>query len=197
MRKSFMKHLAVAAVAVGSIAMASHAAAVDLAVGSDPYVGLINDGIPSSLSNEVTYINTLLDQGLGTGPTLVGTETYTRSLYNCGSVCPDVTLLGSFKDESPDSLTFTQDGTIQYVLGKYDASKAGAYVWWVGGLATGTQFSIPDAAGSCGKDGCGLSHVSLFTTSDRPPQEIPEPGSLALLGLALAGLGLARRGRKQ
>jgi hypothetical protein len=37
----------------------------------------------------------------------------------------------------------------------------------------------------------GISHMSLYGTKD--DMQVPEPGSLALLGLGLAGLGLARR----
>ena len=38
----------------------------------------------------------------------------------------------------------------------------------------------------------GLSHVSLFYRTGEPP-EVPEPATLALLGLGLAGLRLARK----
>ena len=41
--------------------------------------------------------------------------------------------------------------------------------------------------------GGGLSHVELYGANGR---SVPEPGTLALLGLGLAGIGLARR-RKQ
>jgi len=42
----------------------------------------------------------------------------------------------------------------------------------------------------------GLGHLSFYDTSGpRPPQEIPEPGALLLVGAALAALGLMRRRR--
>ena len=38
-----------------------------------------------------------------------------------------------------------------------------------------------------------ISHISAYYATSRPPQEIPEPGPLGLLGLGMVGLWYARR----
>jgi len=47
----------------------------------------------------------------------------------------------------------------------------------------------------------GLSHMSLYlregSDDDLPPERIPEPSAVALLGVGLLGMGLARKGRRQ
>ncbi|MCC5887195.1 MAG: PEP-CTERM sorting domain-containing protein [Gammaproteobacteria bacterium] len=43
--------------------------------------------------------------------------------------------------------------------------------------------------------GMGLSHITFWGASDRPPETVPEPGVIALLAIGLLALGLVRRRR--
>ena len=47
------------------------------------------------------------------------------------------------------------------------------------------------------KKGGGLSHIALYGKGDKePPEEIPEPGALSLLGMLMLAAGIATRRRK-
>lgn len=47
------------------------------------------------------------------------------------------------------------------------------------------------------KKGGGLSHIALYGKGDKePPEEIPEPGALGLLGMLALAAGVATRRRK-
>jgi hypothetical protein len=88
-------------------------------------------------------------------------------------------------------------GFTGYVLTKYDAEKGGDLIWYLDNV-TG-EYDLQQKYGSCGNkdnpEGCGMSHLAIFKTGGGggPPQEIPEPGSIALVGLAMLGLGAVRR----
>jgi len=190
------KSMAVA-LAVCSMGFASQVSATQLlAQDSDPrYLGMIIDGIPPS--DFLQFVNNLLSLPANSPTQVIGTETYDRSPNNCpgpgGPACAAATD-GTKTDGASSAINVTG---YEYLWGKYDAANAGAYVWYVGGL---TLAEIPQNLGNCGQgSGCGLSNYAVINWDEggTPPQQIPEPASLALVGLSLAGLALTRRRRQQ
>ncbi len=179
-----IKKLAATIAVACSLAFASTASALSLTVG-DPfyYLGSITDGIPASQANETAWVNALTTQALGTTASF-GDESLFRSTNNFG-VLPSTLTLAFAKDEAA-SLTnpFNLSSGSLYVLGKYGAAAGQqiSYVWYVGGLAAGTEIGLPSGA---------LSHISVWSGT---PTNVPDSGAtVALIALGLVGLGLVGR----
>lgn len=159
----------------------------DLTYGDANYLGLINDGIPSSLSMEVGYINNLNDLAPGAGPVAIGSETYDRIDSTLLGPFDDAVLLGATKDEDMDEVNNStqQDGIYQYILGKYDGPNYGSQVWYNADGFTG-DITLQATSGPGGTGNFGLSHISLFNPMSTT---VPVPATLLLFGLGLLALG--------
>jgi len=170
--------------AVGNV----QAALIDLTQSSaDYYVGSITPDVPSSEGLEIQYINYLITLS----PGITGTS-YDQTFSRAGSIIPVADLAsvtGAFGYKEAESIldgrwTYNLNSGF-YILGKYDADKAGALVWFVDDAKYGDVFTLPARFNDK-----GLSHLSVY--SDGSP--VPVPGTLILFGSGLVGLaGIARR----
>jgi hypothetical protein len=172
-----------------SIGLASQVSALTLTTSSGQFLGSFHPAHPSNPTNEVDYINVLIDLAEGTSGFFdAGTgQTYDRSSNTPLGCCDDAVLAGhSVGDNQPTTIDVTG---FTYLLAKYDADQGGDLVWYVGDL-TGLV-DIQSKFGSCGQDGCGLSHWDLFnpeTDGASPTDTVPEPSTLLLLGAGLIGV---------
>jgi hypothetical protein len=174
-----------------------------LSQSSGEFMGVVSPGAPAGAADEANYINYLNSMAAPSTASALS-QTFTRSANTlCFNTCPDITFTGG----QPNGLTkadgsflgvdFGTGGFTGYVLTKYDADKGGDLVWYLNNV-TGV-YDLQQTYGNCGNPndpaGCGMSHLSVFKTGGGggPPQEIPEPSSIALVGLAMLGLGVARR----
>ena len=156
----------------------------------DIYVGSITPANKASETQEVGYINYLITLAPQTGDYshVDDGQIYNREGSNIlVADLPSIAGSYDYKEEEgilDGSWTFNLDDDF-YILGKYDADKAGSLVWFVENASFGDVFTLPGSF-----NGHGLSHLSVY--SDGSP--VPIPGSLILFGSGLVGLaGIARR----
>ena len=158
-----------------------------LSFGGDYYVGRVLDGIPSSVPDEVGYINNLKGLGPGAGNTTIGTEIFNREFSTLTGL-PTVTAAELTKYDLDKEADYPVSAS-GYILGKYDADNpgAGAYVWYVPAGAYVVPGKSPETWDP--EKGMyrsfGLSHVTYTSTT------VPEPGILILLGIVMSAIGAA------
>ena len=168
--------------------------AIPIGLSSPKYVGSIINGAPASAANEVQYINILIDMAVNTtldpnvAPNTTG-EAFARS-SNVG-LPPDALVAGTIRFDPPASSNSYNLTGWDYMLVKTGGA---SYVFYVASLSG--SFELDNSFPS------GISHISLYDTgvsstpfgNDPPPAGVPDGGStLACMGVALIGLGSARR----
>jgi hypothetical protein len=189
-----LRHLLSMTAGLGLLAASS----VSYALVTDPtvsygdahYLGLINDGIPSNPTDEVSYVNKLNDLGInGTlDETGSGGEFYSRVGSTLAGPFDEAVLTGGDKDES-ESNTVTVNGIFKYLLAKYDAGNAGTWVWYFADGFTGDVTVPLNFTGTQ----YGVSHMSWY--NEGGDNGAPGAAGLGLLGIGLIALGLVKRRR--
>ena len=169
-----------------ALALGSTAYATNLSFGDPNDLGLINPNHPADPASSTVYVNILLAQPLGSGPTTIGPNKYTRTTNDPGAGSYPAAVFAdelSFSPAAGGANSATVDlgsGGFLYLLGKFDGKNYGSEVWYVAGL-TGV-ITLPEF----GAGKYGLSHVYVFNPGEN---HTPDSGTTAaLLGLALTGL---------
>jgi hypothetical protein len=163
-----------------ALLMAQSAGAVPLTIGDSHELGFVDPGIPAGDQYRLDYVNHVVGMDLGTDEAGDG-QHYYRSNNDFGDL--SLAVLDGLVNGNSTTIDLGS-GNYTYLLAKYDGPNYGSEVWYVGDLSG--LLTIPALAGRY-----GLSGWSLFNSV--PGGSVPEPGTLALFGLGLAGFALVRR----
>jgi hypothetical protein len=191
---------------LGFVLLTGSAASAATVIPSDLLLGTVAPATPAGDSIEIARINflvTSLNSGnfsavaysgagvdLGDAPEGIDPNTETYTLWHPAGLvlnAPAASLTGSVKDESGNTTVDLGAFQYDYLLAKYGDDNA---IFWIGDLSG--EIEIPNLVNRN-----GLSHFVLINPRDAnipPPSNVPDGGTtVALLGLAISGMGLMRR----
>ena len=179
--------LLVAACLVFALMIASPASAVVVLDFGIYGLGTSEPGTPAGDQYELDRLNYLISLANPGTPDLPAPDTPNYTSLNLGTATaaaiplPYPATFDAGDKFSTSSTSFTLPGSYSYLLAKFANNTA---YFYIGGLTGDIEIGNPFGEG-------GISHVSLFG-----PSQVPEPGTVMLLGFGLAGIGTFRRFKK-
>jgi hypothetical protein len=165
----------------------SRVSAVSLAINDSRDLGLIDPNHPANPTDSASFIDILLSQPLGSGPTTVGANAYTRTSNDpLNGVYPAASYSGVEFGSNVTNIGLGSSG-YRYLLAKYDGPNFGSVVWYIGGLLG--DITIPQYGSD---QQYAVSHTYLYNPNGT--SSVPDGGAtVIMLGFSICALGVGLR----